>query len=73
MYIFHILGFVISMLFLCNLSSIHSHLYGLAAHCLFDQCCFPTSFKARQVTVCSLTSQISPVSKNSALIRHQWL
>ena len=35
MYVFHILRFVISMLFLCNLSSIHSHLYGLAAHCLF--------------------------------------
>ena len=39
---------------------------------LFVQCCFNSYIKrARQVTMCSLDSQISPASKNRAPIHHE--
>ena len=58
------------LLFLCNLGSIHGHFTRFCGS-LFVRCCFPTQSKARQVTVCSLNSQISPASKNRALINHE--
>ena len=58
------------LLFLCNLSSIHGHFIRFCGS-LFVRCCFPTQSEARQVTLCSLNSQISPASKNRALIHHE--
>ena len=45
-------------------------LYGFAARCLFGVV-FLHKGKQRQVTVCSRNSQISPTSKNRALIQHE--
>ena len=58
------------LLFLCNLSSIHGHFIRFWGS-LFMQCCFLTWSEARQVTVCSIDSQISPVPMNGAPIRHR--
>ena len=52
------------MLFFCNLDSIYGHFirfYGW----LFVRCSLQSYIKqSRQMTVCSLNSQISPASKN---------
>ena len=46
-------------------------LYSLEARCLFGVVFLHKAIEARQVTVCSLNSQISPASKNRALIHHE--
>ena len=58
------------LLFLCKLGSIHGHFIRFCGS-LLVRFCFPTLCEARQVTVCSLNSQISPVSKNRAPIDHE--
>ena len=45
-------------------------LYGFAARCFFGVV-FLLKAKQGRVTVCSLNSQISPASKNSAPIHHE--
>ena len=42
-----------SLLFLCNLGSIHGYFIRFGGS-LFVRCCFPTPSEARQVTVCAL-------------------
>ena len=58
------------LLFLCNLGSIHGHFIRFWGS-LFMRCCFLTWSEARQVTACSIDSQISPVPMNGAPIRHR--
>jgi len=50
------------LLFLCNLGSIHGHFIRFCDS-LFVRCCFPTQSEARQVTLCSLNSQMTNLSR----------
>ena len=56
--------------FLSNLGSIHGHFIRFC-YSLSVRCCFPTQNEARQLTLFSLNSQISPASKNRAPIHHE--
>lgn len=56
---------ILFFFFLCDLGSIHGHFTWFCGF-LFVWCCFPTSSKVMQVTMCSLNSQISMASKNCA-------
>ena len=58
------------LFFLYNLGSLRGHFIRFCRS-LSVRCCFPAQSEARQVTLFSLNSQISPASKNRAPIHHE--